>query len=180
MEHLTEEHLLSELRKGNERAFAQIIEHFKPLLLLEAYYIVRDTDAAEDIVQELFLKLWSKRKELEIKGRLTPYLVLAVRNNAISYLRKMDVLKRNEDGYGYFRDLVVEYRPFENQELAVDLEQAINSISAPACRRVFKLLYLEKKSHREISSELNISIQVVKNQVYRALKIVREKLSHYR
>lgn len=180
MEYMTEETLLSEFKKGNERAFAQIVERFKSMLVLEVYYIVRDADTAQDIVQELFLKLWSKRKELDIRGSLTPYLLLAARNNAISYLRKMEVVKKNEDGYGYLQDMVVEYRPFENQELAVDIEQAIDSISAPACKRVFKLLYLEKKTHREISSELNISIQVVKNQVYRALKIVREKLSHYK
>lgn len=178
MDKFSDEELLKELKAGNEQAYRIVFEHNKPILLLEAYYVLRDPEEAEDIVQDAFIMLWNKKNKLNIQGKLRPYLLQVVRHACIDKLRHSKTVQKGLNGYTYFKETSTENVPIENQELGTALSKAIASITAPATRRAFELMYLEQKSLKEIAEEMNITVQVAKNQISRGLKILRERLSH--
>lgn len=176
MLHTKDEELLQEIKAGNESAFADLYNHYQPLLLMEAYYKVRSYQEAEDIVQEIFTSLWVRRKELSISIPIKHYLFKAVHLQYAYKCRKSEVARKFIQHTLYVgREAATNYL-LENKEIYLQIKAAIASVSAPASRRAFELLYIEDKSHREIALDMNIKPQVVKNQVSRALKIIRTNL----
>jgi len=174
--HTKDEELLQEIKAGNEAAFAKLYNHYQPLLLLEAYYKVRSYPEAEDIVQEIFTSLWVRRRELSISIPIKHYLYKAVHLQYAYKCRKSEVARKFVQHTLYVsRDSAQNFK-LENKEIYTQIRDAIASVSAPASRRAFELLYIEDKSHREIAVDMNIKPQVVKNQVSRALKIIRTHL----
>lgn len=176
MELKTDEELLGAFRAGSEEAFAAIFQRYKSYLMMESYLILRDSEAAKDVVQDLFLRLWDRRKEVPIRENLYAYLLFAVRNNSLSQLRQKNSTSRKKGEYCYHREPASFVHPVENKELGQVLQLAIESISAPACKKAVTLQFLYGKSNLEISREMNITVQVVKNQISRGLKIVRNFL----
>ena len=176
MLHKKDEELLQEIKAGNESAFAELYNHYQPLLLMEAYYKVRSHQEAEDIVQEIFTSLWLRRKELSISIPLKHYLFKAVHLQFAYKCRKSEVARRFIQYTLYVgREAATNYL-LENKETYLQIKEAIASVSAPASRRAFELSYIDGKNHQEIALAMNIKPQVVKNQVSRALKIIRTHL----
>lgn len=171
-----EEELLLSLKKGDAAAFATLYKLFRPQLVIEAYQKVRNRQEAEDIVQEIFTSLWQRRRELCISISLKHYLHRAVQLQYAYKCRRNEVARRFvsytycSSAEGYVP------RNLENKELGQQIREAAMHVSAPACRKVFELLYLQDWSHKEIAQDLNIQPQVVKNQVSRALKVIRTRL----
>ena len=178
MDKFSDEELLKELKAGSEQAYRIVFERYKPILVLEAYHVLRDIDEAQDIVQDAFIMLWNRKNELNIHGKLLPYLLRVVRHACIDKLRHSKTVQKGFNEYTYFKETSTENVLIENQELGTALSSAIGSITAAATRRAFELMYLEQKSLKKIAEEMNINVQVVKNQISRALKILRERLSH--
>ena len=171
-----EEELLQDIKAGNEAAFTAIYNHYQPLLLMEAYYKVRSYQEAEDIVQEIFTSLWRRRKDLSVSISLKHYLCKAVHLQYAGKCRKEEVARRFVQHTLYTSQETTNCRLLENKELYKQIKKAITAVSAPASRRAFELLYIEDKSHKEIALDMNIKLQVVKNQVSRALKVIRTQL----
>jgi RNA polymerase sigma-70 factor (ECF subfamily) len=140
-----------------------------------AYNILKDKQASEDIVQNIFVSLWEKRKELNIEN-IKPYLFRAVRNRAFKYIRdnkftNENLTRLNLIELSYSAPKKMEYH---------ELEQAIHAsvIKLPKrCREIFELSRYQFKSHKEISEELNISNQAIKNQISKALAQIKKDLT---
>ncbi len=167
--------ILYRLKKGDEAALRELVNLYRPQMLMEAYYILRDMDEAEDIVQEVFIRFWNVKENIELKPSLLAYLIRATRNESIIKLKKDKTRDKKQHGYNYFLESSTLMKPFESAELAKQLQLAIEHIP-PAARKSFIKLYLEDKSQKTIAAEQNISLQVVKNNISKALKILREKL----
>lgn len=176
MLHKSDEELLREIQNGNEAAFAAVYNHYQPLLLMEAYYKIRSTAEAEDMVQEIFTSLWNRRKEISISIPLKHYLYKAVHLQYAYKCRKSEVAKKFIQHSLYVSKEATTTYALENKEIYHQIKEAIATVTAPATRRAFELLYIEDKSHKEIAIDMNIQPQVVKNQVSRALKIIRSHL----
>ena len=176
MLHKKDEELLQEIKAGNESTFAELYNHYQPLLLMEAYYKIRSYPEAEDMVQEIFTSLWVRRKELSTSIPIKHYLFKAVHLQFAYKCRKREVAKRFIQHTLYVSKEAATNYLLENKEMYLQIKDAIACVSAPASRRAFELLYIEDKSHREIALDMNIKPQVVKNQVSRALKIIRTNL----
>lgn len=179
MEKKSEDHLKEEFSQRHEDAFSKVFSGYKTELIIEAFYIIEDMEAAKDLVQELFIKLWSRGTNLDIRENLYGYLLHSIRNNSISYLKKTKTLDKRKEKLSYFLNTTTDQNPLENKELGGKINKAIEAISAPACRKVFTAAYIDGKSNKEISKELNIKVQVVKNQISKALRIVRGKLKQH-
>jgi RNA polymerase sigma-70 factor (ECF subfamily) len=145
-----------------------------------ANLFLNDPDAAEDVVQEVFFKLWKNREELVISTTIKSYLFRAVRNgcmNVIDHISIRDAHKIiNEE------DMKESESNLIDETILSELEQRIKETidQLPAERRkIFILSRYEGLKYREIADRLNISVKTVENQMYQALKFMREGLVDY-
>lgn len=143
-----------------------------------AYRMIGSRAVAEDIVQELFLAIWSRRAGADLDDPV-PYLYTAVRNRAISHLRRerwrMTTLATR--ALELWRD-----RPDEDRgdagDLAAAVDRAIQELP-PRRRQIFTLHREQHLSYAEIARTLEISIKTVETQMGRALKALRARLAPY-
>lgn len=158
-------------------------------LLFRQYYsplcrtvnrLVSDKDAAKDIVQDVFVKIWSNSKIVLQPETAKSYLYRASINAAYSHLEKYKRFSNVE------RDVLVQLSPVANTTLEnMALEELTTRINAaldclpPKCRAVFVLSRYEDLSYREIAEALEISPKTVENQMSKALEIMRIELKDY-
>jgi RNA polymerase sigma-70 factor (ECF subfamily) len=156
---------------GDEEAFERLFRAFAPGLIAFLTRSVRSRSVAEELVQDLFLTLWQKRGELEIREAVTSYLFTAARNRAINYLRRERRAAGWEDGVvGRIEDTTI---PEEDTLLELlDLHDAVARLPA-RCRLIFTLSRQQDLTYGEIAQSLGLSIKTVEVQMGRALKSLR-------
>lgn len=141
-----------------------------------AYQYVEDSDTSEDIVQEMFGKLWNKVEGIDIRTNLKSYLFGAVRNACLNYLRHQKVVENHEaENEG---GTVHQINFLEMDELQEKVEEALAQLPEKR-RQIFELSRFEEKKYHEIAEELDISVKTVETQMSRALKVMREVLGSY-
>jgi len=176
----TDLELLAGIALGDNPSFEELFRRYYEPLSHYAYKYVRDRVASEDIVQDVFLKLWNKREALKDDVALKPYLYVAVRNTSLNHIKIASRKATIEDDK--FDPLFVNSRTAEDdlqfQELEQKVMAAINQLP-PKCREVFVLSRYEDKSYKEIAETLEISVKTVENQMGKALRKMRESLGAY-
>ncbi|WP_051663946.1 RNA polymerase sigma-70 factor [Dyadobacter crusticola] len=172
--------LISDLKAGNEAVFRRIYEQYWTPLYAVAYNHLRDRVMAEEMVQELFTKLWLKRDQISIHSSLQAYLYKAIRNQIYDYIDKQQVRERvhqelYEQGIEgkYLTDETLDF-----DELQSRLAEAIEELPQPA-QAVFRMSRQEYLSLREIADRLNVSSKVVEYHLTRALRILRFRLKDF-
>jgi RNA polymerase sigma-70 factor (ECF subfamily) len=154
------------------RQFKTVFHTYYNSLCNYAFTFVKNEDASEDIVQEVFMKIWEGRRDLLMEDSVRYYLFTAVRNNSITWLRQ----KKNSaitawDGEEIFNEPAPE-RNREEPDQRLMLQSAIGRLP-PKCREVFLLSRLSGLTYKEIAASLGISVKTVENQLGKALKIIR-------
>ncbi len=182
-----EKNLILQVKKGNILAFEKLFKTYYKNLCLFAEYYVREKTMAEEIVGSFFLKLWEKRKNIEIKDSVKSYFYKSIHNQSLKYLEHLKVMKKYED---YARTMLEmkellsyssENHPLANlisREIVQDIEKAVNRLPEK-CREVFCLCRFENMSYEDIAGKLNISVNTVRTQMSRALAKLRESLKDY-
>jgi RNA polymerase sigma-70 factor (ECF subfamily) len=169
--------LIQQLKKGNERAFEALFHHYYPYLCQYATQILKNDEAAEEVVQELFVRLWEKRDETTIQGNVKNYLFRAARNNSLNYLKH----KAIRDAYVASAKPVSHIEPeddaAENDELFEALNACIEALPEKR-REIFRLSRQKGMKYHEIARELNISVKTVETQIGLAIKTLRKKLQN--
>lgn len=176
MLHLKDAELWEMVQNGQEYAFTILYNRYQPFMLAVAQKKLFSLQEAEDIVQEIFASLWQRREKIPLSIPVKHYLLRAVHLQYAYKCRKNAVAKKYEN-FLYcttFEDKRLD--SLEKKELGHQIKSAIQKISAPACRKIFELTYLEDRSCSEIAAYLNICDQVVRNQTSRALKVLRAEL----
>jgi RNA polymerase sigma-70 factor (ECF subfamily) len=151
-----------------------------PLLIFYAAKFV-GMDAAEDVVQDVFLKLWNKRLLIMWSESLSAYLFHAVRHACLDYLKHQEVKDTYENALSlklkieelYYTDAPDFLLQPDSRLLAVYAE--IERLPA-RCKEIFIMAYIEERKTAEIASLLSISRRTVEAQLYKALKTIREAL----
>ncbi|ULQ57188.1 RNA polymerase sigma-70 factor [Flavihumibacter rivuli] len=160
--------------------FEQVFKtYFKPLHAY-AFTIVKDEVAAEEMVQNVFLKLWEKRNTLDIHRSGTAYLYRSVYHECLNYLQHLKVraahasyeAARQQDVDGNAQQRV------ELTELQGHIDRALNELPEQ-CRTIFQMSRFEELKYHEIADKLGLSIKTVENQMGKALKLMRQKLADY-
>ncbi|MBV7532391.1 RNA polymerase sigma-70 factor [Chitinophaga sp. sic0106] len=141
-----------------------------------ATHYTGDMHEAEEIVQQVFLKLWEKRDTIVITGPVKSYLFSAIRNAAISQWRKATVRSEKETAYSQHRDAATQAA--EVRELEQLYHQALERLPE-RCREVFVLSRHQQLKYAEIAETMNISVKTVENQMGKALKILHQELKEY-
>jgi RNA polymerase sigma-70 factor (ECF subfamily) len=168
--------LIDELRKGKEKAFSFLVETYNHKLCLYALGLVNDKDRAEDIVQNVFIKTWEKRKNLKPELSIKSYLYKSVYNEFIDQNRKMQSVTALEKKYIEELDSLVEVDEDRMERLLLLVRQEIETLP-PKCKRIFFMSKEEGLSNIEISERLNISLKTVEAHITKGFTQIRSKMS---
>ena len=175
------EHLLAQgLARGDEAAFEQVFKtHFKNLHAY-ACTLLADAADAEEMVQQVFFKLWERQENIHISGSLAAYLYRAVHNQCLNHLKHQKVKHTHQL---YVAHTMKQAPPatqgrLMTRELENRFKQALNQLPEQ-CRTVFQLSRFEDLKYREIADRLDISVKTVENQLGKALKFLRLQLAEF-
>ena len=170
-------YLIDSLVQKDEAVFERVFKtHFKNLHAY-ACTIIREETAAEEVVQQVFFKLWERSKNLSISGSVAAYLYRAVYNESLNYLKHQKVQSQYEQHFTHTMksETYAAGKKFSMKELEAQLGKAMNELPEQ-CRTVFQLSRFEELRYREIADHLGISVKTVENHMGKALKILRTKL----
>ncbi|GAA5224793.1 RNA polymerase sigma-70 factor [Membranihabitans marinus] len=165
------------VKQSDERAFRAMFDAYSKDVFAYSMSFVKNKALADEVVQDVFLKVWLHREQLNPDANFTSYLFTITKNTTLNILRKAASDQK-------LREVVFYHKPtFENStEMAIldrDFEKirldAIGQLP-PKRKRIFEMSRYEDKSYEEISRELNISLTTVKNQMSMALKTIRDFL----
>jgi RNA polymerase sigma-70 factor (ECF subfamily) len=163
---------------NNLEDLESVFRQWYPSLCHVTYKIIRDKETAEDIVQDVFVKMWENRKNLKINISIKSYLYRSCINTALNETaRQKKYTKVPAEG----AIIIASQNTAENIELE-DLHKKIDEgigLLPPACKSVFILSRFEEMSYKEIAGTLDISVKTVENQMGKALQILREHLKDY-
>lgn len=167
------------IRLDDRHAFERVFrESYRPLTAY-AFRFVKELPTAENIVQDVFLRLWQNRHTLVITTSLVHYLFRSVRNHSLNHLDKakvrseylkiqIDQTQDNEDYSAFYPEI----------GLLDKIETAIRSLPVKR-QEIFRLAREEGLKYREIADQLNLSVKTVETQMTLALKQLREALKEY-
>lgn len=168
------------LREGNLAAFEALFRRYYEELCLFCLQYVRDPEVAEDLVQDLFVRIWEQRNTLYPQGSSRGYLFAATRNRALNYLKHKQV-EQNWTAEATQVPPGESDRPDENlqyNETIDAFEKALNALPEGQ-RTVFLLSRRHDLTYAEIASLLGISVKTVETQMGRALRRLREDFSDF-
>lgn len=174
------EAIIQLLAKRDESAFEQVFKTYYKKLHAYVCTMLKDEAFAEEIVQQVFFKLWERADTITIGGSVAAYLYRAVHNESLNYIKHQKVKAAHQLHVAYSMKNHTEPAPKTLQ--AKELEQKIQSVLnelPEQCRTVFQMSRYEEMKYREIAETLRISIKTVENQVSKALKILRDRLTEY-
>ncbi|MFC0513207.1 RNA polymerase sigma-70 factor [Mucilaginibacter angelicae] len=167
--------LIGLLKADDEAALSMIYRRYWASLFKAAYNILKDRQACEDIIQELFIKLWDCRTEVEISISLKAYLYASVRYGVYRQIRTGSVKSEIFDDLIERLHTPATHNSIEHKELLLQINQVIDTLPEK-CREVYKLSREECLSHKEIALQLNISTKTVENHLTKALRQLRGSL----
>ena len=174
-------HLTAGLRRGKEEAFAYVFRMYYSPLLNYAGRILKDVEAANDVVQECFCRLYERRRELRKELQVRPYLYKSVYNACMDAIKQQKVESNyiNQELLDFYFSKVVETPEAEQALLDEDLkgaiQDAINKLPE-RCREIFVLSKVDGLSNKQIAEQLNISMKTVEAQMTTAFVRLRKEL----
>jgi RNA polymerase sigma-70 factor, ECF subfamily len=173
-----QDHLIGTLlAKKDEPAFEKVFKtHFKSLHAY-AFTLLKDEAEAEEMVQQVFFKMWERSENLSISGTVTAYLYRAVHNESLNYLKHQKVKANHQLHVAYSMKQQADHisGKMMSKELEHTFREALNELPEQ-CRTVFQLSRFEEMKYREIADKLGISVKTVENHMGKALKMLRTKL----
>jgi RNA polymerase sigma-70 factor (ECF subfamily) len=170
--------ILNELRSGNPRAFDFIFKEYYASLSRFAFSFVKDQDQAENLVQEVLIKLWEKRKNLMQIDNLCSYLLTMVRNQSTDSIRKEKattkvLLNLHPEESANTTEEQISKNEFEEKLL-------LSLIKLPErCRMAFEMSRFDGISNKDIAQKLDISVKGVEALIGRSLKLLRTELMDF-
>jgi len=176
---LLEAEWVKSIRTGDSGAFEKLFNTYCQRLINFSRRYVWDKQTAENIVQDIFLKIWQNRTNLDPSKMIKSYLFTAVKNKSIKHLRHADVRKREIETISDFLDANDNpEKELDEKEIALKVHQAINELPEK-CREIFSMSRFDKLKYIEIANILDISVKTVETQMGRALKKLRERLKTF-
>ena len=172
--------LLHRIKDGDRDAWKTLFkEHFSYLCAV-SYGVCNDSNAAQDMAQEVFLTIWRNRQKLDITTSLESYLKRAVINRTINHIKSKYQSSTSLDWED--RDVPSDdsaQAMLEYKELDEAMQKAIAALP-DRCREIFLLSRFSDLKNKEIATKLDISIKTVENQITKALKLLRIHYLEYR
>jgi RNA polymerase sigma-70 factor, ECF subfamily len=175
---ISEKEIIRRIRNGDKGEFESLFRSSYVSLVRYAKTLIKDHDTAEEIVQDLFFRLWQDKGKLNIESSLNGYLFRAVHNRCLHHIEHNKVIERHAEE--------MLYRQKEDQESPSDilnykeLQDKIARIleRLPAkCGRIFTMSRFEGLKYTEIAEKLSVSVKTVEANMGKALKEFRKELA---
>jgi len=175
---LDEKQLLLLLKEGDEHAFFEIYHLYKEQIGYRLLRLLRSDELAEEVLQDVFMKVWSGRKSIDETLSFKAYLHRIAQNLVIDLMRRATkertiydhIMATTSELYSHIEENIFKK---ENEQL---LYQVIDMLP-PQRKKVFLLFKIEGKSYKEISEELGISASTIKEHIQKATLFVKERLT---
>ena len=172
--------LIQLMEKNDGKAFEEFFNMLYPRFYRYAFLYLKSDILCEEVVSDVFLKLWNIRHKLNEIKQLEFYLFRSVKNQALTYLKRN--LKQPVAITAFIQSKLIDYREPENllitAELAEKIEQAISSLP-DKCEAIFRMVREDGLSYKHVAGLLDISPKTVDNQMNIALKRMRKIIQVY-
>ncbi len=176
---LTDEKILVKaLKNGDKGAFEKIFRIYHKQLYFFCYSFLNQKEDAENITQDVFVKLWLKRATIDTEKSFSGFLFTMTKNLALNYIRKTihQQIFVNQLLNNGLKECCQTDKQISYNEVRRRLNDLINRLP-PKRKEIFLLSREEGLSHLEISKRLNISVHTVESQMTKALKFIRKSLN---
>lgn len=172
--------ILREIGMGNSDAFHQLFNTYWDKVYSTAFMLIKMREQAEDITQEVFLKLWQKRETLSTVENLDNFLFITTRNLTFNRMRRM----KSEDAYIHYLLHTTPDILSDADQLTVyhELHHCINEgihQLPPQQQKAFKLSREQGFTHEQIANEMNITRETVKGYIVRSIAFLRQYLKEH-
>ncbi|WP_282134517.1 RNA polymerase sigma factor [Seonamhaeicola maritimus] len=165
------------MKKGDQKAFEQVYSEYYEKLCVYLLSYTSDKEKVEDTVQDVFIKLWNKRKELTIRSSLKNYLYRAAYNMLMDKYRKQK--RRDELLSSYYHTAVmraIETDPSIKAEKIKKIKECIDLLPNK-CKQVFMESKVTGLKRLEVAEKLNLSIKTVEGHITRAYSLIKKCMS---
>ncbi|HLS94575.1 MAG TPA: sigma-70 family RNA polymerase sigma factor [Sphingobacterium sp.] len=166
--------LYKAIARGDQKAFAEFYRSRFDRLAATVYYILKDKQQAEEVIQDAFHTIWDRRSEIELIGNVDAYLFVLAKNKSLNYLRSNVRRKQLESSFREEpREVYVEQGPSE-PDYYVWVDRAVELLP-PQQKNVYILSRVRRKKYLEIAEEMNISRESVKKY----LRLANDSIKRY-
>lgn len=170
----SEVEILSRLKLGDGRAFENLYLAHSPLLYKKLLRLVKEQEVAQELLQDLFLRIWEKREQIDVNKPFRAYLFRITQNLVADFYRRaafdrkmLEALIRDSSEYDHtFQDELDDQR----KEI---LQQAMQTLP-PKRKEIYMLIKIERRSYEEVSALLGVSVSTISDHVVKATKSLRE------
>lgn len=176
---LAELRLVEQVAEGSELAFERFFKTYFKSLYAYAFTMVQDEIMAEEIVQQVFYKIWEKKEQFAVHTSVKAFLYKAIYNECLNYLKHQKHKNTHQSYVVYVnRDRVSD----DNAAMRVELNELQSRLQAALselpeqCRTIFYMSRFDELKYREIAERMGLSIKTIEAQMGKALKILRGKL----
>ena len=169
--HYAESELVEMLKKQDTKAFNYLYDNYSDALYGAVLKMVRNEDVAQDLAQEIFVKIWKNVQQYEVgKGRLFTWMLSIARNSTIDYLRikRLEIQDLDDSVHTIEND----QKPEEDWQVS-DLQQVVGRLK-PEQQQLIQMVYWGGYTHEETAKELAMPLGTVKTRIRSALQDLRK------
>lgn len=172
-----EHDLLNRLKAGNESAFGELYAHYSEMIYGRLLRLLKDTDLADEVIQELFLKIWEKRGQINPSSSFKSYLYTIAEHLVYDHFRKVARDRKLQEKFRLMSTEIYSHTEEDllNKESRIIIEKAIETLP-PQRKTAFVLCKMEGKSYEEAAEIMGISVSTVSNHLVKANITIRTYL----
>ncbi len=170
-----EQELLSRLAEGDQYAFEQLYLSYGPKIYRKILQLVKQTAIAEELLQDVFVKIWEKRKALDNRKSFKSYLYTIAKNLVVDLFRKAALDRQMLEKFIIDNtELHYPFEPVEDHGAQSNtiIQKALETLS-PRRKHIYTLIKLEGKSYEEVAELLGISTSTINDHVVKATKSLK-------
>ena len=175
--------VLSELRKGKIQAYEKLFKLYYPRLFKYANHFLEDSFVTEDLIQEVFIEVWNRRKSFATEKQFTSYLFTMVKNRCLNVLKRKVIEEKYLTTQAQLKSEELYHISFGVEDDFASMEKKLSRVIEDViaemperCQEAFRLKWIEGKKIREIAEIMDISTTMVDKHLSKGLDIARKKI----
>ena len=177
--HLDWASISDRVKESDQAAFKELFDRLNVPLYTFVMAKLQNAPAAEDILQDTFIRIWEQRSRLDSGRSIVSYIYTVAQNLCLNHLRHVTVLRKHTADEDEVTHHETPQAVLEKQEFSGALKHAVDALPEQS-RVVFLMSRVDELSYQAIAERLDISIRTVENHIGKALKLIRIALAEYR